>query len=265
MNKIIEVNGLSYVVSTKTRWNKSQDKVILENISFDQQREKILGIAGESGSGKTTLVKILAGIISPTSGKVSLTFTNDWNSYKTKPIQILFQNTGEILNPLRSINDLIEEAIKIRFGKSENGLKKKVLDEVNLSENLWERKGFELSGGEQQRVALARILAVQPEVLILDEPFSAQDPPSQLNLLNLFKAINKEYKITLICISHNLKILRALCDEVIVMYKGKIVEKGEVKDIFENPQDPYTKFLLKAEDYSLKYDEIQNELETLIS
>ena len=132
-----------------------------------------------------------------------------------------------------------------------------------MQEDLYQRKGFELSGGEQQRAALARILSVQPEVLILDEPFSAQDPPSQLNMISLFKSINQEYKITIICISHNLKALRTLCDEVIVMYKGKIVEKGETKNVLENPLHPYTKFLLKAEDYSLKYDEIQNEIELL--
>ena len=142
--------------------------------------------------------------------------------------------------------------------------KRKILDSVNLTEKLWQRKGFELSGGEQQRAALARILSVQPEVLILDEPFSAQDPISQLNLLKLLKSINKEYKITMICVSHNLKVLRSLCDDVIVIYKGKIVEKGGIKSIFENPQHPYTKFLLKAEDYTLSYDEIQNERELLL-
>ena len=180
-------------------------------------------------------------------------------------VQILFQNTGEILNPLRNINDIIDEAIKIRFGKQElESEKRKILDSVNFIKKLWQRKGFELSGGEQQRAALARILSVQPEVLILDEPFSAQDPISQLNLRELLKSINKEFKISMICISHNLKMLRSLCDDAIVMYKGKIVEKGEIKNIFENPLHPYTKFLLKAEDYTLSYDEIQNERELLI-
>lgn len=263
MNKIIEATNLSYSVRVKVSTSSNADKIILDNISFSLQKEKILGIAGESGSGKTTLAKVLAGIIKPTSGTITLNLDDDWKNKKTNPIQILFQNTGEILNPLREINDILDEAIKIRFGNSEHESKKKILGAVNLAENLWHRKGFELSGGEQQRTALARILSVQPEVLILDEPFSAQDPISQLNLLNLFKSINKEFKITMICISHNLKVLRALCDEVIVMYKGKIVESGEAKSILENPQHPYTKFLLKAEDYKLKYDEIQNELELL--
>ena len=265
MNNIIEVKNLSYSVRVKDSTGSHYEKVILDDISFSLQKEKVLGIAGESGSGKTTLAKVLAQILQPTSGIFSLNVSNDWDSRKTKPVQILFQNTGEILNPLRNINDIIDEAIKIRFGKQElESEKRKILDSVNFIKKLWQRKGFELSGGEQQRAALARILSVQPEVLILDEPFSAQDPISQLNLRELLKSINKEFKISMICISHNLKMLRSLCDDAIVMYKGKIVEKGEIKNIFENPLHPYTKFLLKAEDYTLSYDEIQNERELLI-
>jgi ABC-type glutathione transport system ATPase component len=263
MKSIIEVNNLSYSVRVKNLSGSQAEKIILDKISFSIQEGKVLGIAGESGSGKTTFAKILAGILSPTSGTISLNISDDWKTRRPKPIQILFQNTGEILNPLREINEVIDEAIETRFEDNRESAKEKILKTVNLTENLWRRKGFELSGGEQQRAALARILSVQPEVLILDEPFSAQDPISQLNLLNLFESINEEFKITMICISHNLKILRALCNDVIVMYKGKIVETGDAKYIFENPQHPYTKFLLKAENYALQYDEIQNELDLL--
>lgn len=265
MNNIIEVNNLFYSVQVKNSVGSPLKKVILDDISFTLQKENVLGIAGESGSGKTTLAKILAQILQPTSGTLSLNISGDWESRKTKPVQILFQNTGEILNPLRNINNIIDEAVKIRFGKQElESKKRKILDSVNLIEKLWQRKGFELSGGEQQRAALARILSVQPEVLILDEPFSAQDPISQINFLSLFKSINKEFKITMICISHNLQVLKSLCNDVIILYKGKVVEKGAIKSVFENPQHPYTKFLLKAEDYTLSYDEIQNERELLL-
>lgn len=263
MKNIIEVNNLSYSVQIKNSTGYYAEKKILDNVSFSLQEGKILGIAGESGSGKTTLAKILAGILPLTSGAISLNISNDWKTQRTKPVQILFQNTGEILNPLREINDIIVEAIETRYNNNQESAKEKVLKTVNLTKNLWQRKGFELSGGEQQRAALARILSVQPEVLILDEPFSAQDPISQLNLLKLFKSINEEFKITMICISHSIKILRALCNDVIVMYKGKIVESGDAKKIFEIPQHPYTKFLLKAEDYTLQYDEIRNELALL--
>lgn len=262
---IIEVKNCNYSVVEKNLFGKKQQKEILSNISFEIEKEKIVGIAGESGSGKTTLAKILAGIIKPTSGKISINVADEWKTRKTNPVQLLFQNSGDIINPLREIDDIIDEAIKIRFGAINAASKKQVLDAVKFDNRLWQRKGFELSGGEQQRVALARLLAVQPEVLILDEPFSAQDPASQLNLLKLFKSINTQFKITMICISHNLKALRFLCDSIIVIYKGQIVEHGRSHDIFEKPQHAYTKFLLQAEDYSLEYEEIKNKIDMLKS
>ena len=260
---IIEVKNLCYTVSSKKLLAKVSKKRILENISFSVEKEKILGIAGESGSGKTTLAKILAGILTPSSGTFSINVADDWKKKKTSPTQILFQNTGEILNPLREVNKVIDESIQTIFGYIDDVLKKEMLNAVNLAEHLWKRKGFELSGGEQQRAALARLLAVQPEILILDEPFSAQDPASQLNLLNLFKTINQKFKITLICISHNLRLLYSLCDYIIILFNGRIVEQSNTKNIFDNPQHPYTKFLLSAESYSLSYEDIKNELELL--
>ena len=101
------------------------------------------------------------------------------------------------------------------------------------------------------------MLAVEPELLILDEPFSAQDPESQLNFLNLFKKIKDEFNVTLICIAHNLRILRRLCNEIIIIYKGELIEKGETEEILNSPKHPYTKFLLSAEDYNLTYEELK--------
>lgn len=263
MKNILEVNNLCFSVVEKKIFGKPTEKVILHSITFNLERGKILGIAGESGSGKTTLAKILAGILKETSGSYSLNLLSNKERLRTSPIQILFQNNGDIINPLRTIDEIIEEAIKIRSGESAKEEKEIIFNSVKLHDTLGKRKGFELSGGEQQRAALARILAIRPEVLILDEPFSAQDPVSQMNLLSLFKSINEEFKITTICISHNIKILRLLCDDIIAMYKGRVVEKGITSDIFSKPQHPYTKFLLKAEDYALDHSEIQNELETL--
>ena len=119
MNNIIEVNNLSYSVQVKNSSGSSYEKLILDNISFTLQREKVLGIAGESGSGKTTLAKVLAQILQPTIGNYSLNISADWRNRKTNSVQILFQNNGEILNPLREVNDVISEAVKIRFGDEE--------------------------------------------------------------------------------------------------------------------------------------------------
>ena len=252
MNLILKVENLSYSV-----FQKNEEKFILKNISFEQERNSVLGISGESGSGKTTLAKIIAKIINPINGKVNYIFLND--SKKISPIQILFQNTGEIINPLRSVEEILNEALSISRKKNQSiTLLSNLIDSVKLSKNLLNRKGYELSGGEQQRVALARILAVNPELLILDEPFSAQDYESQENFLNLFIDLKKSMAITIICVAHNLRLLKKLSDEVLIMYNGEIVEKNKTAELFENPQHNYTEFLLKAESYDLKYEEFKS-------
>ena len=254
MKEILKIENLNYSV-----YSGRKSKQILKGINFSINQNDILGISGESGSGKTTLAKIIAGILLPSDGKVNFWGTQESNGKsKVNPIQILFQNNGEILNPLRKINDVIKEAIAIIEKESDPELKmEKIFKVIDFPKHLWNRKGYELSGGEQQRAALARILAVNPQLLILDEPFSAQDPESQLNLLNLFLSLKKEFNITIICIAHNLRILGKLCNKMIVLYNGKIVEQGNTSDILNTPQHPYTKFLLKAENYDLSYEELK--------
>lgn len=252
-NNFLEVNNLSYSVN-----GSKGDIPILKNISFELKKNLVLGIAGESGSGKTTLGKLISGILSPTAGEIKFGFNNQ--NKKTNRVQILFQNNGEILNPFRKISEVVDEALRIRSVEKELAKKRSTLfNSLNFPEELWNRKGFELSGGEQQRAALARLLAVEPDLLILDEPFSSQDPESQLNFLNLFRNIKEEFNVTLICIAHNLRILRKLCDEIIIIYKGELIEKGNTEEIFNSPKHPYTKFLLSAENYNLTYDEFSKD------
>jgi peptide/nickel transport system ATP-binding protein len=261
MNKmVLKADRIFYRVNVQHHLNNaSEEKIILKDISFEVQKGELLGIAGESGSGKTTLAKILSGVIQPSEGKIVKNFSKNGGMKKPSPIQILFQNNGEILNPLRTVDEMISEALRIRFGKKTEikTEKEKIYNLINFSVDLWNRKGYELSGGEQQRAALGRILSVNPELLILDEPFSSQDPESQHNLLNLFKKINEEFGITLICIAHNLKILRKIAQKILIIYKGEIVESGSAAKILKDPEHPYTKFLLKAEDYDLSYDEFK--------
>ena len=236
-------------------------KPILNNISFELNKGEILGIAGESGSGKTTLGKIIGGLITPSDGKIIFTQTTGWEKTRVSPIQMLFQNNGEILNPFRRIDSIVKEALKLKDGGIINLEEEtdKIFQSLELKENLRKRKGYELSGGEQQRGALARLLAVKPVLLILDEPFSSQDPDSQYNFLDLFKKINSNMGVTLICISHNLRILKELCNNLLIIYRGSIIERGESKSIFNNPSHPYTRFLFKADNYKLTYDELKNE------
>jgi len=252
---LLKVENISYSVEVKEESKKQFD--ILKNVSFNVEQGEILGICGESGGGKSSLAKVISGLIKPNSGKIIL--SSEAERKKSSPIQILFQNHGETLNPFRKVQTIIDEAFMIN-GVDKNNLENEreaVLASVGFPKELYQRRGFELSGGEQQRAALARLLAVKPVLLILDEPFSAQDVESQLNLVKLFKKLNKEFKLTMICISHDLKILRNLASRVIILKDGEIVETGKTSEVFNNPQKSYTRFLLSAEALNLSYDEIQ--------
>jgi ABC-type dipeptide/oligopeptide/nickel transport system ATPase subunit len=255
MNNILEIKNLNYWVRLSS--SDSNKKEILRDITFDLERGKILGIIGESGSGKTSLAKIISGIINPSSGEIKINISNNWKPEKINPVQILFQNSVDIVNPLRKIESVIDEVLKIsRKNSSNNHQKENLFDLVNFRDELRSRRGYELSGGERQRAALARIIAVNPELIILDEPFSAQDPESQRNFLNIFKKLNKEKGISIICIAHNFKLIRDLCEELIILNNGKIIEKGKTKEIFNSPSHPFTKFILKADDYNLTKEEL---------
>jgi ABC-type dipeptide/oligopeptide/nickel transport system ATPase subunit len=254
---LLKVENISYSVIVKEEKKKQFD--ILKNVSFEVEQGEILGICGESGGGKSTLAKVIAGLIKPDSGKIILDSEHQTTKRKSSPIQILFQNHGEILNPFRKIQNIIDEALKISgFEKSNiEQEREKVLGSVGFPKELYNIRGMELSGGEQQRAAIARLLAVKPVLLILDEPFSAQDVESQLNLVKLFKQLNKEFKLTMICISHDLRILRNLANRVIILKEGEIVEIGVTKEVFTDPQKDYTKFLLSAEALDLSYEELK--------
>ncbi len=244
---ILQAENISYSVP---------GKAILTDINLNMIRGDILGIAGESGSGKTTLAKIISGLLNPTSGSLKFSFVT--KDRKISPVQILFQNNGDIINPFRRGNDILNYTALRRFPENAPSVIKQIKKALDISEDVLNRRGLELSGGEQQRIALARVLAAGPELLILDEPFSAQDPQSQQNLLALFRKLNTEYDITLICISHYTGILRHFCRNIAVLYEGTIVEKQPAVDLFNKPLHPYTKYLLSAEDYKLSPHELLN-------
>lgn len=253
---LISCEKISYELIEK-KLSREEKKIILQNISAKVFKNELLSIAGESGSGKTTLAKILAGIIKPTNGEIKY-FTGNYNhTHKISAVQILFQNNGELINPLRTVESILQEAIT---KAGEYSLVKSVdelLEIFSLPKSIKIQKGYSLSGGQQQRVALARIFAVNPQILILDEPFSAQDKKSIENLISLVKDINGKYGKTIVCISHDIKTIRNISDRVIIMKNGQIIESGNASEIFTNPKNDYTKFLIKASELELSAEEVK--------
>ena len=226
MNPLAIVKNVSYSVWKSSFLVRRNEKKILENISFEVEKSEIIGIAGPSGGGKTTLAKIFAGIYEPTSGEIIYNFSQT-NQLAPNRIQLLFQNSEEIVNPFRKVKDILVEALQQKHEKSISNEERlhELLSSVNIEESSLEKFCLQLSGGQRQRVALARLLSVEPEILILDEPFSAQDVESQLNLLLLFKKINAEKGITLICISHQENVLNKLTQRIIRIKEGKMVSE----------------------------------------
>lgn len=257
MNRIIlKCENITYEAPDENIFT-TKKKVILNNISFEVVENEILSIAGESGSGKTTLVKILAGILTPAKGEIKYFFNQRDGSKNYSAVQFLFQNNGELINPFRSVESILSEAIQ-KAGM--NALAKSVdelLDIFSLPKNIKNQKGYTLSGGQQQRAALARILAVNPEIIILDEPFSAQDKESVENFISIIGTLKNKSRRTIICISHDIKALKHISDNFMIMKDGEIVEKGNANEIFSNPQHDYTKFLIKAAGYELSAEEVK--------
>jgi len=261
MEKLIELKNVSYsAISDDLSFNQKESKDILFDISFSVAEKEIIGICGESGGGKSTLAKLIAGIVHPNSGELILDRKIETQKNKPQEIQILFQNSSDLINPYRKINTIITESLNLSGEKKEEieSQKNKLIELLNINPVLLNRRGFGLSGGERQRIALARLLAVKPKVLILDEPFSAQDISSQINFIKLLKKINDEMGVSIICISHDLKILRKLVQRIIILKEGRIVETGIAENVLANPQHSYTKFLLSAESLKLSYEELQN-------
>ncbi len=243
MKSLISIENISYAVEENKLFTSEKKKTILNKVSFEINERTIFGITGESGSGKTTLIKLLANIYKPVNGEISYSFPQSKNGRNN--VQVLFQNSEDLINPVRKIKNQLHDI-------EDNPLKiSEVFDVLSLNEGLLERRGLELSGGERQRIALAKLLLVQPKVLVCDEPFSAQDPASKLNFVELFKKINRQLNITIICVSHEIDILKLFVTDLLVLYDGQIAEVGNSKQIFEKPLHPYTDFLLRAVEYNL--------------
>lgn len=213
---------------------------VLHDVTFDVHHREILGLVGESGTGKSTLAKTILGMVRPQSGEVI---------HYTKRPQMIFQDPYSSLNPAYTVGWILEEPLRI-YGKYDAAERKRrvrsILERVELPEECLEAKPAELSGGQRQRVSIATALIQRPRFLIADEPVSALDVTIQAQILKLLKDLRDQLELSYLFISHDLGVVYQLCDRVLVMKNGRIVEQGTVDEIFDHPQNAYTKQLLAA-------------------
>lgn len=215
---------------------------VLFDVDFSMEKGSIVGLAGESGSGKSTLAKTVCGILTPDSGEIIV---------EDKSPQMVFQDPYSSLNPVKTVGWLMEEPLRAdRSRKWTSEERKKrvadILDRVELPSELTDRRPGELSGGQRQRVAIGIALMRDPGLLIADEPVSALDVTIQAQIIALLKELHRELKLSILFISHDLRVIYGLCDHVAVMKDGRIVESGETGELYRNPSKDYTKKLLAA-------------------
>lgn len=232
------------------------DVKAVDDISFEVKKKETFALVGESGCGKTTAARTMLRLIDPTDGKIEI-FGQDISNLNRKELlpfrrkmQIVFQNPIGSLNPRMTIGQILTEPLL--FHKIVNDKKEaydkavEILRMVGLKPYHMDRYPHQFSGGQKQRIAIARALSVGPEIIFLDEPTSALDVSVQAQIINLFLKFQEELNLTYIFISHDLSLVRFISDKVAVMYLGRIVEMGDVDEVFENPIHPYTKALLSA-------------------
>jgi len=229
----------------------------VDGVSLELERGEILGLVGESGCGKSTLSRTILRLIPPTGGKVEFqgiditALSNDAVRKHRREMQMIFQDPHACLNPMMTVGQSIADPLFIHKLANAPEAKKQVmqmLERVGLTpgEDFFRRYPGELSGGQQQRVSIARALITRPQLIICDEPVSMLDASVQTQVLELMLELKQEFNLTYLFITHDLWVARFFCDRIAVMNAGKIVEIGKTRDIFTNPQHPYTQQLLQA-------------------
>lgn len=239
---ILEIKNLNSFYDQRTGgiFGEKERVQILHDISFSILPGETVALVGESGSGKTTLCKAILGMLKDYTGEVT---------HRSQRPQMVFQDPFSSLNPAHTIGWILEEPMRIQGKLSKAERKAAVVDmleQVGLGEDYVNRKPDELSGGQRQRVAIAAAVITRPALVIADEPVSALDVTIQAQILELLRSMQRRYGLSYLFISHDLNVVYELCDRVLVMRDGRIVEQGDVEQIYADPQHEYTKQLLKA-------------------
>lgn len=228
----------------------------VKKVSFDLFPGETLGIVGESGCGKSTLSKAIMRLIEPDSGQIRFKdqvlshLSPDQSMQLRREIQIVFQDPYGSLNPQMKVGDAIMEVAQVHHLAHGHQQRKELcldfMNKVGLSEDYFDRYPHQLSGGQRQRIGIARALILHPHLLVCDESVSALDVSVQAQVLNLFNALKQELGLSYIFISHDLSVIHYMCDRVLVMKEGQIVEQGSIDQVFEAPVHPYTKQLMQS-------------------
>lgn len=237
------------------QFGKTQTLEAIKNISLQLAAGETLAIVGESGSGKSTLARQLIGIEQPTSGEIffeqqRLDFENSKHrKMRFRNIRMIFQNPYESLNPKARIGTTLEQVLQINTALSAKQRKAKVaetLTKVGLLPEHQYRYPHMFSGGQRQRIAIARAIILEPKIIIADEPLSALDVSIQAQILNLLQELQEEMGISYLFISHDLNVVEHIADRVMVMFRGEVVEYGNIEQIFDQPMHPYTQSLFAS-------------------
>jgi ABC-type oligopeptide transport system ATPase subunit len=231
-----------------------REKKVLRGVSFDVKKGETVALVGESGSGKSTTARLILGLDKPTGGDIWFQQKNIVASSPAeqkqwrKQMQIVFQDPIGSVNPRLNIFKIVAEPLLTHGYTREQAMDrvKELLGLVGMNEQDMHKYPHQFSGGQMQRIGIARAIALKPEFLILDEPTSALDVSIQARVLKLLKALQKELDLTYLFITHDLNVVQSFADRVLVMKKGEIVERGSVQDIFRTPHHPYTQTLLEA-------------------
>jgi peptide/nickel transport system ATP-binding protein len=226
------------IVDIKEVSKKYGNNFALKDVSFSVNEGDTFGLVGESGSGKTTLGRILLKLLDATSGKVEYD-----PGFSRKDYQIVFQNPYTSLDPRMSVGETLNEALKLHGFKKDL---KNLLREVELDPSFISRYPHQMSGGERQRVCIARSISIEPKFLVLDEPVSSLDVTVSLGVLKLLKRLKSCLGLTYLFISHDLSVIHYMCDKVAVLKDGVLMETGDIREVFGEPKSEYTKKLLSS-------------------
>ncbi len=255
---LLRVQGLTvaYPIRSSILLRKTGENLAVDDVSFEVAAGETVGLVGESGSGKSTIARAVIGLVKPTAGRIEfegadITDKSPKQLRSTRrQMQMVFQDPYASLNPRLTVRDIIAEAWRVHPdvvpSKDWTAQVKELMERVGLDPDYSDRYPHQFSGGQRQRIGIARALALKPKLIICDEAVSALDVSVQAQVLNLLDDLRRDLGLAYLFISHDLSVIEHLCDRVLVLRQGRVVEEGTARGIFENPQHEYTQALLAA-------------------